>query len=123
MILMVDDDVLVRASIAEHLRECGYRVVEAHDADEAIDLLQATPIDLVFTDILMPGSMDGLRLAAFVRERYPEVPVILASGVLRQAEVETERYASGPLIEKPYSYDEVAGRPEPRPPLPPLRAP
>jgi CheY-like chemotaxis protein len=60
-ILVVEDDVLVRMPISQYLRDCGYRVIEAVNADEAMAVLlhRETPIDLVFSDIEMPGSIDG----------------------------------------------------------------
>jgi CheY-like chemotaxis protein len=64
-ILVVEDDIFVRLDIAEYLRDCGYRVIEAGTAAEAIDVLESNvPIDLVFSDIQMPGEMDGFGLAA-----------------------------------------------------------
>jgi DNA-binding response OmpR family regulator len=108
VILVVEDDVLVRATIADHLRDGGFKVIEARDADEALDILEAMPVDLVFTDIQMPGSMDGLALASFIRQRHPSLPVLLTSSVARPNEVVSELDA--PLIEKPYHYDEVERR-------------
>jgi len=64
-VLVVDDEVLIRMVISEYLRDCGYKVIEAANADEAILLLQQEEltIDVVFTDIEMPGSMDGWGLS------------------------------------------------------------
>jgi two-component system, response regulator PdtaR len=77
-ILIVEDDVLVRSLVAAYLRECGFDVVEANGADEAIRVLQAeVPIDIVFSDIQMPGSMDGFGLAQWVRRERPWLKVIL----------------------------------------------
>lgn len=62
-VLIVEDEVLIRAPLAEHLREAGFNVIEANTADEAWSCLQTgMPVDLVFSDIRMPGSMDGLEL-------------------------------------------------------------
>lgn len=80
-ILVVDDEVLIRLDVADQLRDAGYDVFEAANADEAIDLLNDIPnIRLLFTDIDMPGSMDGLKLAAAVRDRWPPVKIIVTSG-------------------------------------------
>jgi CheY-like chemotaxis protein len=66
-VLVVDDEVLVRLDVADQLRDVGYEVLEASNADQAIEILNITPsIRLLFTDIDMPGSMDGLKLAAAV---------------------------------------------------------
>lgn len=80
-ILLVEDDVLLRLVTSEDLRSSGFNVIEASNADEAMTILDsAVAIDLVLTDIRMPGSMDGLALAAFVRQRWPELKILVASG-------------------------------------------
>ena len=74
VVLIVEDELLLRISAAEMVADAGFEVVEASDADEAIAILEARPgIHIVFTDIQMPGSMDGLKLARFVRNRWPPV--------------------------------------------------
>jgi CheY-like chemotaxis protein len=103
-ILVVEDEVLTRLVIAEYLRECGYRVHEAANADEAVAVLE-TPefiIDIVFSDVQMPGSMDGFGLAQWVRTNCPRVEVILTSGIARSAQLAGELCESGPLLAKPY---------------------
>ena len=81
VVLVVEDEFLVRMDIAQSLEDDGFLVLEASNADEAIDLLNAHPeIRLMFTDIDMPGSMDGLKLAAAVRDRWPPVKIIVTSG-------------------------------------------
>ena len=98
-ILIVEDEVLTRMALAEDLREAGYSVVEASNADEALVYLNTgSRIDLVFSDIRMPGSMDGLELARRLRVERPALPVILASGG-------TERIAT--FIAKPYRMEQV----------------
>lgn len=80
-VLIVEDEVLVRLMIAEELRRAGYDVIEAANADEALDALaHITSVSLVITDIRMPGSMDGLRLARLVRSEYPATRILLTSG-------------------------------------------
>jgi len=82
-VLVVEDDALVRTALAETLRDLRYRVVEATDADAALAMLDSgTRVAAVLTDLTMPGSMDGLGLAAATRARLPAVPVILISGHL-----------------------------------------
>src|ERR1700759_156180 len=81
-ILVVEDEVLVRMNIADHLREQGFIVLEAATADEARSVLLAgVQIDLVFSDIMMPGPLDGAGLADWLVAHNPDVPIILASGV------------------------------------------
>ena len=80
-ILVVEDDLIVRMTIAEYLRDEGYDVIEAGTADEALAVLQkGTHVDVVFTDVRMPGSIDGCELARQVRVHWPNLPVILTSG-------------------------------------------
>lgn len=101
-VLVVEDEALIRVAIADELRQAGYTVLEAGDADEAIVLLEANDsIRLVFTDIDMPGSMDGLRLAAMVRDRWPPVRIIVTSG--KQAPVGDSIPSDSRFLPKPYT--------------------
>jgi len=80
-VLVVEDEILIRMDMAGQLEDERFTVFEASNADEAIVLLQAQPsIRLMFTDIDMPGSMDGLKLAAAVRDRWPPIKIIVTSG-------------------------------------------
>lgn len=111
-ILVVEDEVLIRLVIAEYLRECGYKVHEAANADEAITILQSpdVAIDIVFSDVVMPGGMDGFGLARWIRANRPEIQVILTSGLDRSAEVAGMLCEAGPLLEKPYEPQGVVER-------------
>jgi two-component system, response regulator PdtaR len=80
-ILVVEDEALVRLWIADELRTAGFLVIEGVSADEALTVLRGTiPIDLVMTDVRMPGSLDGLGLAETVRALWPDLKIILCSG-------------------------------------------
>lgn len=80
-VLVIEDEALIRMDVADQLREEGFHVLEAGDARQAIALLEKhDDIGLIFTDIDMPGSMDGLALAAAVRDRWPPVHIIVTSG-------------------------------------------
>src|SRR5580698_10091731 len=80
-ILFVEDEALIRMDMAEFLRECGYQVHEASNADEAVAVLNSKlAIDLVITDVRMTGDMDGVALAEWIAEHRPGVEVILTSG-------------------------------------------
>jgi CheY-like chemotaxis protein len=80
-VIVVEDEPLVRLDIVMSLENEGFIVLEASNADQAIDFLSEHPeIRLMFTDIDMPGSMDGLKLAEAVRDRWPPVKIIVASG-------------------------------------------
>src|SRR4051794_10455168 len=111
-ILVVEDEVLVRLVIAEYLRECGYRVHEAAHADEAIAVLQApeVSIDIVFSDVEMPGAMDGFGLSRWVRKNLPGVEVLLTAGIDRSADIAGTLCEAGPLLEKPYEPHGVVSR-------------
>ena len=81
-ILVVEDEVLVRMGIVDDLVWAGHSVIEAANADEALSVLEAgKPVDVVFSDIHMPGTLDGLGLMQIVRRRFPSVRVILTSGL------------------------------------------
>jgi two-component system, response regulator PdtaR len=80
-VLVVEDEALLRLVTAEYLRGEGLEVFEAANADDAIVLLEARPsINVLFTDIDMPGSMDGLKLSATVRDRWPPIRIVVTSG-------------------------------------------
>lgn len=80
-ILVVEDEHLVRMYATAILEEAGFEVIEAPNADEAVSFLESRKdIRIVFTDIDMPGSIDGLRLAKAIRERWPPIELILTSG-------------------------------------------
>jgi CheY-like chemotaxis protein len=79
-VLVVEDEVMVRLLVAEDLRESGFVVIEAANADEALTVLQSsTDIDVMLTDIRMPGARDGLALAAEARAAWPGLKIIIAS--------------------------------------------
>jgi CheY-like chemotaxis protein len=81
VVLVVEDEALVRMTAVGMIEEAGFEVLEAANADEAILLLEARrDLTVVFTDIEMPGSMDGLRLAQAVRGRWPPIKIIATSG-------------------------------------------
>ncbi|MGE0282526.1 MAG: response regulator [Rhizobiaceae bacterium] len=77
----MEDEVLVRMAVSDELTAEGYRVLEAGNADEAIRMLETEPdVWAIFTDVDMPGSMDGLKLAFAVRDRWPPVHIFVTSG-------------------------------------------
>lgn len=81
VVLVVEDHPIIRMGAIQLIEEAGYEAVAATNADEAIIILEARPdIHLVFTDIEMPGSLDGLKLAHYVRRRWPPVLLIVVSG-------------------------------------------
>jgi CheY-like chemotaxis protein len=103
-ILVVDDEVLIRLSVSDFLRECGYRVLEAVDAEEAQSIFRAgEPIEILFSDIDLGSGMNGLMLATWVRQNYPAVRIVLASGMASTAN-EAADLCDAPFLAKPYSY-------------------
>jgi two-component system, response regulator PdtaR len=106
-VLIVEDEFLLRADTCEFLKECGFNVYEASNADEAIAMLEVhVDIRAVFTDTQMPGSMDGLKLAHYVRRRWPPVTLIITSGQAKPA-AEEMPFGSA-FVGKPYQLKEVA---------------
>ena len=108
VVLIVEDEFLLRLDAAEMIGEAGFEVVEAANADEAIEILEARPdITVVFTDIQMPGSMDGLKLARAVRGRWPPIKIVATSG---QFDVGTmDLPEGGRFLPKPYSPGQITG--------------
>lgn len=106
IILVVEDDELIRKHAADMVRDLGFETIEAADADEAISLLErCSEITVVFTDIQMPGSMDGLRLVAVVRDRWPPIALLVTSG---QANPPAAALPQGArFISKPYMHHEL----------------
>ena len=86
VVLIVEDEMLLRMRAVDMVEDAGYTSVEAVDADEAVTILETrSDIALLFTDVQMPGSMDGLRLAHVVHKRWPPIKIILVSGALKLA--------------------------------------
>jgi CheY-like chemotaxis protein len=101
-LLIAEDEFIIRLVIAEFLREEGYEVLEAANADEALDIFRSgVPIDLLFTDVRMPGSMDGCELARRVRAEWPSTPVILTSAY-SQSLLSARSVSEDFVVPKPY---------------------
>jgi CheY-like chemotaxis protein len=110
-VLVVEDEMMVRMPIAEYLRDCGYNVVEAGDATEAITAVDTEgPVSLVFSDVRMPGKMDGFGLAEWFRSHHPDVPVLLTSGYNGGRNLSAASIPGIRFIEKPYSQIQVEQR-------------
>ena len=107
-ILLVEDEVLVRMPIAQYLRDCGYQVIEAVNAEEAMTVLlhEETVVDVVFSDIEMPGAVDGFGLAKWIREHRPGLDVLLAGTINRTVENAKQLCAEG-SVPKPYDAEIV----------------
>src|ERR1700726_3789244 len=101
VVLVVEDEMLLRMRAVDIVEDAGFTPLEAVDADEAVAILESrSDIALLLTDIQMPGSMDGLRLAQSVHERWPPIRIILVSGQLKPANVDIP--ADSRFFSKPF---------------------
>ena len=109
MILIVEDEFLISLAITEELEAHGCVVTSAYNADEAIAILEShSDIEVVVTDIDMPGSMDGLRLAAAIRDRWPPIKVIVTSGKITPRNLPHQVA----FLAKPYTVNDIVERVE-----------
>lgn len=112
VVLVVEDNPRVRKLSVERIRDLGYRTEEANDADEALAHFAAgVPVDILFSDLVMPGALNGYELAAQVRDAYPEVRILLTSGYASDV-ISTKMGATGEykILHKPYRQSELAER-------------
>jgi CheY-like chemotaxis protein len=101
VVLVVEDELFIRMQAVSMIEEAGYDVVEASNADDAIAILEVRgDIRIVFTDIEMPGSMDGLKLARYVRDRWPPIQLVVTSG--RQQINDADLPRRSQFVPKPY---------------------
>ncbi len=107
VVLVVDDEILLRSVVAEYLRDAGFRVVEAANGREAVTVLSAgETVDVVFSDVRMPGDVSGYDLAEWVRTNRPAVGVLLASGYVGDAGPSYHVGGNAPtLLPKPFDYE------------------
>jgi CheY-like chemotaxis protein len=107
VVLIVEDELLIRIDAVDMARAAGFDVVEAANADQAILILEGRlDITVVFTDIEMPGSMDGLKLASAIRGRWPPIRIVATSGLLN---VGADDLPSGScFLHKPYNAAQIA---------------
>jgi CheY-like chemotaxis protein len=108
VVLIVEDEFLLRMDAVDMIASAGFDTLEAVNADDAIEILEARPdIAVVFTDIQMPGSMDGLKLARAVRGRWPPIKIVATSGQVDVRAVDLPE--GGRFLPKPYSPTQVTG--------------
>jgi CheY-like chemotaxis protein len=108
VVLVVEDDFLLRMDAVDAVRAAGFEPVEAGNADEALAILEVRPdIRLVFTDVQMPGSMDGLKLAKFVKDRWPPIKIFATSGLIHVREEDLPE--GGRFLPKPYRPEQIVG--------------
>jgi two-component system, response regulator PdtaR len=105
-VLVVEDEALIRMDVVEELEQAGFNVLEAGNTDEAISILRTHPeIQALFTDVEMPGSMNGLKLAATVHDRWPPIKIIVTSGRVRVHRNDLPEDAL--FVPKPYDNSQV----------------
>jgi CheY-like chemotaxis protein len=105
-ILVVEDEFLIRFMLADSLRELGYQVLEAVDGDEGFAiLLSGQAVDLIVTDVRMPGTIDGMDLTRRSKSLAPARPVIVCSADL----LRSESHPADEFLTKPYSFEALAG--------------
>jgi CheY-like chemotaxis protein len=106
VVLVVEDETMVRMNAVAVIEESGFEAVAARNADEAIEVLETrSDIQAVFTDVQMPGQMDGLSLAKVIRDRWPPVALLVTSG--KRTVVESELPNGGRFLPKPYLPSEI----------------
>jgi CheY-like chemotaxis protein len=107
LVLVVEDEMFLRMNAVDMIESVGFEVLEAGTADEAIRILEArNDVRIVFTDIQMPGSMDGLKLARAVRGRWPPIKIVATSGHVNVTEDDLPE--GGRFLPKPYSSSQLA---------------
>jgi CheY-like chemotaxis protein len=108
VVLIVEDEFLLRMHAVDMIKAAGFEAVEAANADQAIEILEGrSDISVIFSDIQMPGSMDGLKLAQAVRGRWPPIKIVATSGHVHVSEADLPE--GGRFLAKPYSPVEVTG--------------
>jgi CheY-like chemotaxis protein len=111
VVLIVEDEPLLRMSLADSLTECGFLALEASDAHEAIEILKtAGHLDAVLTDVRMPGTINGFGLAKWIRENLPGLPVFVVSGYSGTFDIASELCGGEQFFAKPYDVSEVAAK-------------
>ena len=107
-VLVVEDEILIRAAVAEFLRGAGYKVMEAANAAEAVAVFASrTQVDLVFSDINMPGPMDGVDLGRWIADHHPGIHVILTSAI---SHARRAGQSGAGFLPKPYRLAEAVRR-------------
>lgn len=111
-ILVVDDEVLIRMILSDYLQDCGFKVLEAGTVADAIAAIEASQsiIDLVFSDVNMPGGKDGIELAQWVKTNCPQLPVLLTSGDEKKADLAGEICGKEEFLPKPYDHKMAVAR-------------
>ena len=110
-VLLVDDEAIVRFVTAEALRDNGFDVIEAASSAEALALFnEPDRFDILFTDVAMPGDIDGVELASMIRHLDPDIPILIASGFAVNIEPRLGEVSSPVIfVHKPYNLEKLVG--------------
>ncbi len=108
-VLVCEDEFIIRTALSEELRGAGYHVLEAENAAAAQEIfLSGEKVDLLVTDIVMPGALDGIDLGKWVKDAYPQLPVVVITGWHKHRERCAAMFDD--ILMKPYSFGDLAGR-------------
>lgn len=108
-ILLVDAEAPIRMALSGFLQDCGFKIFETASAAETLEILKRNPVklDLVLSDVHLPGKMDGFALASFIRSNYPRIEVMLVAGDANKAKRAEQLCAEEPFFAKPYDLRHV----------------
>ena len=110
-VLLVEDEPIIRMAVADHIRSAGYAVIEAGSGDRATDIIRSgKSVDVIVTDVQMPGEHDGIALALWARRINPQIRLVIVSGATSGAVAPDILGEEGRIIPKPYRYDEIVTR-------------
>jgi CheY-like chemotaxis protein len=110
VVLVVEDEIVLRSLVATYLRDSDFRVVETCNAEEAVTVLNSgMAVDVVFTDVNMPGEMDGVALAHWIGRHYSDIPVLVTTGARARGPV-SDKIPLDHFVAKPYIFGEIENR-------------
>jgi DNA-binding response OmpR family regulator len=111
-VLVAEDEFMIRVLLSDYLQECGFKVLVANDATQAIAIIESSDveIDVVFANISLPGPANGFGLATWILENRPDLRVLFGSGDHQKSELAKELCESGPLMRKPYDLAAIVRR-------------
>ncbi len=111
-VLIAEDEPIIRLALSDYLQDCGFTVLSVGDAAEAMAVIEekSFEIDVVLTDVRMPGDMNGFALARWIRQRWPQLPVLITTGDKIKTETVADLCGKNPIIEKPHDFKQVQAR-------------
>jgi DNA-binding response OmpR family regulator len=111
-VVIVDSEIIVRMTLGDYLRNCGYKVIEAANGEEALTILKDSDVnvDVVLAEVVLGGEVDGFQLAAWIRHRRPQIAVILTGTPGKAAKAAGDLCEEGPMMAKPYDPQLVLDR-------------